>query len=296
MCHIISWYEPIKFYMNYIRHYYNYKNERDLIPTPDFLQADYFVVSNRIGHADKVTINQIKLQKTILHYYEPSATWKTWGEWGNRNWLNTNLFKFYDMESYGTIVLPFFDSKSKQWVHHRVIPDTKLNSLCFITTLYNIHPGHFLRKEYLDFLEKEKYIYDLYGDNQHSMIEFHKIDDYTQYKGKLNNKYDVLNNYKYTLAIENTFEDNWFSEKIWDSIICECLPFYWGCPNLEKFIPAESFIRLPQDDLKLSLEIIRSSIANNEWEKRREAIKEAKKLFLNKYDLISTLKRTVAGL
>ena len=42
--------------------------------------------------------------------------------------------------------------------------------------------------------------------------------------------------YKYYFMCENNVEHNFATEKIWEPILCECLAFYWGCPNLEEYI------------------------------------------------------------
>ena len=49
-------------------------------------------------------------------------------------------------------------------------------------------------------------------------------------------KWDVLANYKYTVAIENDFCDDWVTEKYFDCILSNTLPFYYGCPNLGQSI------------------------------------------------------------
>jgi hypothetical protein len=35
------------------------------------------------------------------------------------------------------------------------------------------------------------------------------------------------------IAVENSFSENWYTEKIGQAFISKTLPIYWGCPNLE---------------------------------------------------------------
>lgn len=98
-------------------------------------------------------------------------------------------------------------------------------------------------------------------------------------------KYEVLDPYKYHVTIENHIALHHWSEKIADAILAECLPFYAGDPALGEVLPAESFIPIPFDDPAAAVEIVKAAIASGEYEKRRDAILEAKRLLLEKYNL-----------
>jgi len=110
------------------------------------------------------------------------------------------------------------------------------------------------------------------------------------YKGRLPD-YDksLLMKYKYTLIAENTAIEGYMTEKIADGILSECLVFYWGCPNLERYFPDvggySPFVRLPMEDSNKSYEIIKTAISEGWWEQRLSAILATKKLILSKYML-----------
>lgn len=95
--------------------------------------------------------------------------------------------------------------------------------------------------------------------------------------------------YKYTYAAENTYENNYFTEKLVDAILSECLCFYWGCPNLHEFIDSRAYIPITVRDHEHSLNVIKCAIANNEWEKRLPYIKAAKQKILDELQLFPTL-------
>lgn len=97
-------------------------------------------------------------------------------------------------------------------------------------------------------------------------------------------KEDALVPYKYHVAIENHIAPLHWSEKFADAILCECLPFYAGDPTLTDIFPEESFIPIPIDDPAEAVRIVKAAIANDEYAKRREAILEAKRLILTKYN------------
>ena len=100
----------------------------------------------------------------------------------------------------------------------------------------------------------------------------------------LDRKEDALVPYKYHVAIENHIAPHHWSEKFTDAILCECLPFYAGDPALAEIFPEECFIPIPIDDPAEAVRIVKEAIANGEYERRREAILEAKRLILTKYN------------
>ena len=97
-------------------------------------------------------------------------------------------------------------------------------------------------------------------------------------------KFEVLEPYKYHVTIENHIEEHHWTEKLADAFLAECLPFYAGDPIVDEVFPKESFIPIPIDDPKRAAEIVKAAIASGEYEKRRDAIKEAKRLVLTKYN------------
>jgi len=97
-------------------------------------------------------------------------------------------------------------------------------------------------------------------------------------------KYKTLDPYKYHVTIENHIAPHHWTEKLSDAFLAECLPFYAGDPVADEVFPEESFIPIPIDDSSEAARIIKSAIASGEYEKRREAILEAKRLVLTKYN------------
>lgn len=56
-------------------------------------------------------------------------------------------------------------------------------------------------------------------------------------------KADGLAPYRYSVVIENIREKNYFSEKLVDAVLCNCVPIYWGCPNLDRFVDTTGIIQ-----------------------------------------------------
>lgn len=56
-------------------------------------------------------------------------------------------------------------------------------------------------------------------------------------------KADGLAPFRYSVVIENVRETNYFSEKLVDAVLCNTVPIYWGCPNLDRFIDPTGIIQ-----------------------------------------------------
>ena len=113
-------------------------------------------------------------------------------------------------------------------------------------------------------------------------------------------KYEALDPYKYHVAVENHIGAHHWTEKFADPILCECLPFYAGDPAIAEIFPKECFIPIPIDDPAEAIAIVRSAMSAGEYERRRDAILEAKRLILTKYNffdqVIGTIEASAAGI
>lgn len=105
----------------------------------------------------------------------------------------------------------------------------------------------------------------------------------------LHRKFEALDPYKYHVAIENHVAPGHWTEKLADPLVCGCLPFYAGDPSVGRVLPEGSFIPIPIDDPEAAVKIVRNAVDAGEWEKRRDAIAEARRLLLAKYNFFAQL-------
>jgi hypothetical protein len=56
------------------------------------------------------------------------------------------------------------------------------------------------------------------------------------------NKSDVYGRYNFALCYENMAMSGYITEKIFDALFSECIPIYWGAPDVSDFIPADCFV------------------------------------------------------
>jgi len=52
----------------------------------------------------------------------------------------------------------------------------------------------------------------------------------------------------FSIIIENTSHNNYFTEKLTDCILMKSIPIYWGCSNIEKFYNIKGIIKFENDD------------------------------------------------
>jgi hypothetical protein len=159
---------------------------------------------------------------------------------------------------------------------------TKQDHTCIILSHKKHDTGHIFRLDVASHIK-----IDVYGKENYHSIE--------RYEGLVpeDNRYNVYSKYKYVLAVENNSEINYATEKIWEALICECLPFYWGCPNLEDHIDPQAFVRLPNDPLKAA-EIIRQAVEEDWWSQRIDKIREAKKKVVTELGFFPVISRIIS--
>jgi FkbM family methyltransferase len=125
---------------------------------------------------------------------------------------------------------------------------------------------------------------DVYGrQNYHNFMN---------YKGTVEND-NKYKNYKYCISVENNSEYNYATEKIWEPVLCECLCFYWGCPNIGDYIDARAFVLLDLNDYEKSCETIKRAIEEDWWSERIDIIRKEKEKILNELAFFPTLDRII---
>lgn len=66
---------------------------------------------------------------------------------------------------------------------------------------------------------------------------------FPSYRGEVRNKSEILRRSKFAYCYENSRDlSNYITEKIFDSLVCGCVPIYWGADNVLDYIPADCFI------------------------------------------------------
>ncbi len=137
-------------------------------------------------------------------------------------------------------------------------------------------PGHMKRLSFLRTVQADTHLgIDLYG----RAVRF--IED----------KWDGLAAYRYSIAAENTSWPDYWTEKIADCFLTWTIPFYHGCGNLEQYFPADSFIRIDINRPDEAIAIIKRSLKEDDWIRRLPALEEARRRVLYDYQIFPLLTR-----
>ena len=111
----------------------------------------------------------------------------------------------------------------------------------------------------------------------------------------IENKYDALDAYKFHLAIENHIAPHHWTEKLADPYLSNCIPIYYGCPNISDYFPEGSYIPIDIYKPEEALETIQAVLADPDaYTKRYEALQEARNLVLYKYNLIAMVDQFIS--
>jgi hypothetical protein len=111
-----------------------------------------------------------------------------------------------------------------------------------------------------------------------------------------NDKAEALAPYRYHVALENSDDRDYWTEKIADPFLAGTFPFYWGCRNLEDYFPDDSFERIDLTNSAAAIATIEAAIASDRATRARAAISEAKRRVLIEHNVFALLDRVLDGL
>jgi hypothetical protein len=121
-----------------------------------------------------------------------------------------------------------------------------------------------------------------------------EIDIYGHGVRFVQNKYQALEPYRYHLAIENYIGPHHWTEKLADPLLSGAVPIYYGCPNIDKDLPPESYIAIDINHKEAAYETIKTCISDPEdYAKRLEALREAQHQILNHHNLLAMLDQII---
>ncbi|MFP4403812.1 MAG: glycosyltransferase family 10 domain-containing protein [Candidatus Woesearchaeota archaeon] len=74
------------------------------------------------------------------------------------------------------------------------------------------------------------------------LFDFLRSKKFKNYKGSVDDKFKTLSKYKFNFAFENSIEEGYVTEKIFDSFFAGTVPIYLGTKNISKSIPKSCYI------------------------------------------------------
>lgn len=147
----------------------------------------------------------------------------------------------------------------------------KTKLLSVITSNKAFTQGHLDRIEFVSRLKQH------YGD---------KIDVFGRGFRTFDDKWDVLAPYRYHIAIENSSQRYYWTEKLSDCYLAGTFPLYYGCTNVADYFPDGSFATIDLNDFDKTVSIIDRLLQQTPPE---APLREARRLVLDRYNLFETI-------
>ena len=111
------------------------------------------------------------------------------------------------------------------------------------------------------------------------------------------NTYDKINLFKefqFSIAIENSQQPNYFTEKLMDCLLTKTIPIYWGCPNISEYFDTTGWIIFNDiDDLKHKLSLLNDSYYSTYTEVINKNYNTAK-LYVDLHENLNVAIRTIS--
>jgi hypothetical protein len=181
----------------------------------------------------------------------------------------------------------FHLGKSWDFLARAPAPHKTIN-LGIITSDLNNIEGHKLRQKFLAQIDASGIDVAIWGRGE-------GLKRFRNYRGFVLNKWDALARCRYSIVMENSISELYWSEKIADSLLCYSLPFYHGCPELGRFLPSDSFIALDINEPGC-IDRVRDILDSRPYEDKLPAIESARSLLLNTQNLYAFLDRELEAL
>jgi hypothetical protein len=189
-------------------------------------------------------VAKLPKEKTVLFMWEPEIRLRKMYypklhecfskiyTWNDDLVDNKKYFKFFYpvLQSMITDVVPFEEKKFCTLVSGHV-PNLEKYPIKYPQELYS----H--RVKAIEFFEKMgEEGFEFYGRNWDK-------NGYKSYRGPVNDKINVIKNYKFSICYENCRDvPGYITEKIFDCFAAGNIPVYWGPANVTEFIPGDCFI------------------------------------------------------
>lgn len=109
-----------------------------------------------------------------------------------------------------------------------------------------------------------------------------------RYKGEFLNKHEILRNYEYSIAIENVCEKNYVTEKMFDCVLNNTIPLYYGCPNISDIFDPNSYELIDIDDENIIQNV--KQIIKTSSSLYRQSILNSKQIYFEKFNLFNLMK------
>jgi hypothetical protein len=227
----------------------NFNNSNIFIFTDNFIRSNF--IENISG---KKIAMPLECRKLIPHVYD---------------YLEENCTKFdriytHDINLIKNISNGLYLPLGGCWIKNPQVIEKKSKKISMIFSEKNFLEGHKLRHDI--YKKFNNFDIDFFGSST-KPIKF---------------KEDGLNDYMFSIIVENAKIEGYFTEKIIDCIAVGTIPIYWGCPNIGDYFNKDGILTF--DNLSY-LEKIINKIDFKLYESKKKHIDINFNLSLN-YDML----------
>lgn len=213
-----------------------------------------------------------------------------------KSWFIKNILPYvnknysYENNFFYTFSTPNFLDKTYDELKSMHYSSNSKKISCIVSTK-NCHANYTKRINFIkNYSSKYPNTIDIFGKGWNKNIlgnnfkgelgNYHRHD-----KNKNLSKFDGLHPYGYSIVLENFPKDKGkVSEKITDTLLCWCMPIYWGSKYTGQYYPKEAFHLIDLDDPNVYEKVYKIS-QTPLVQKNIDAIKEARNLILDKYNI-----------
>ncbi|WP_422040728.1 glycosyltransferase family 10 domain-containing protein [Roseibium sp.] len=160
-----------------------------------------------------------------------------------------------------------------------VFQPTKTKSVSVVTSNKAFTEGHRARLEFVRRLKA------YFGD---------EIDLFGRNINNFGDKLEVLSEYRYHIAIENSSYDDYWTEKLSDPFLTNTYPIYYGCANISQYFDLRAVSPFDLADEDGAIATIKRLIESDEAERVGEHMREAKRKVLREHNLFAILAKAAS--
>ena len=157
-------------------------------------------------------------------------------------------------------------------------PPPKTRSIAVISSNLSWLSGHKKRLDFVNALMSQfNGTIDLFGHG------FNEVED----------KYDALIDYKYSIAIENNSLPGYFTEKISECFLTYTMPVYYGCPDIENYYDKRSFVSIDINNYDSAFKKIGELLTTDPYSRNLSFIEESRRRYLTEYHIFPAMIKLV---
>jgi hypothetical protein len=150
-------------------------------------------------------------------------------------------------------------------------------------------PTHNSKNKLVSFIGSIEHLqqhgYVLRQDVATMLLKRGEIDCFGKGINPIESKLDALRDYRFSVAMENTREDYYYTEKLIDCFLTETVPIYWGCPSIHEVFDSRGMITFESlSELESILDSLSEDQYNDLLPYAQENKRRCKELRLSDYD------------